>query len=129
MKIRFVFLLLMIEIVNAQYVTPKQGWFNFITPYPDTSNNITHIGKFILQPPAGINGRVIVQSDGHLYFANGQRAKFFGTNLCFSATYPSQTTALNVTPHIAKQGFNLVRYHHIDGALTSAPGSNTTRRL
>ncbi|MEO0122701.1 MAG: carbohydrate binding domain-containing protein [candidate division WOR-3 bacterium] len=129
MKIRFVFLLIMIEIVNAQYVTPKQGWFNFTTPYPDTINNITHIGKFILQPPAGINGRVIVQSDGHLYFANGQRAKFFGTNLCFSATYPSQTTALNVTPHIAKQGFNLVRYHHIDGALTSAPGSNTTRRL
>ena len=115
--------------IYAQYITPKQGWFNFTTPFPDTINNTTHIGKFILQAPAGIHGRVMVQSDGHLYFANGNRAKFFGTNFCFSATYPSQSTSINVASHIAKQGFNLVRFHHIDAALTSAPGSNTTRRL
>ncbi len=115
--------------IYAQYVTPKQGWFNFTTPFPDTINNTTHTGKFILQAPAGIHGRVLVHSDGHLYFADNTRARFFGTNFCFSATYPSQSTSINVASHIAKQGFNLVRYHHIDGALTSAPGSNTTRRL
>ncbi len=129
MKIRLAFVFIIINLLYAQYVTPKQGWFNFTTPFPDTINNLTHIGKFILQPPAGIHGRVIVQSDGHLYFANGHRARFFGTNFCFSATYPSQSMSQNVAPHIAKQGFNMVRFHHIDGALTNAPGSNTTRRL
>ncbi|MEO0106318.1 MAG: carbohydrate binding domain-containing protein [candidate division WOR-3 bacterium] len=129
MKLKILVLFIVLNFVNAQYVTPKQGWFNFTTPFPDTVNNITHIGRFILEPPAGINGRVVVQSDGHLYFANGRRAKFFGTNFCFSATYPSQSTSMNVAAHIAKQGFNMVRYHHIDGALTNAPGSNTTRRL
>ncbi|MGB9721150.1 MAG: carbohydrate binding domain-containing protein [bacterium] len=122
-------ILLIIHGTYAQYVTPKQGWINFTTPFPDTMDNSTNIGKFILEPPAGIHGRVIVQSDGHLYFANGNRAKFFGTNFCFSATYPTQGMSINVAAHIAKQGFNMVRYHHIDGALTSAPGSNTTRRL
>ena len=120
---------LFLNSIYAQYTTPKQGWFNFTTPFPDTINNTTHTGKFILQAPAGIHGRVLVHSDGHLYFADNTRARFFGTNFCFSATYPSQSTSINVASHIAKQGFNLVRYHHIDGALTSAPGSNTTRRL
>lgn len=124
-----IFITFIANILFAQYVTPKPGWLNFTTPFPDTINNATHIGKFILSPPAGNQGRVYVQSDGHLYFANGQRAKFFGTNLCFSAAYPQNTTSINAAAHIAKQGFNMVRYHHIDGALTSAPGSNTTRRL
>ncbi len=129
MKMCFSFLFIVIDLLYAQYITPKPGWFNFATPFPDTTNNLTHIGKFILQPPAGIHGRVIVQSDGHLYFADGARAKFFGTNFCFSATYPNQSMSNQIAAHIAKQGFNMVRFHHIDGALTSAPGSNTTRRL
>jgi|GEM_PF-1756609 len=124
-----IIIILNTNILSAQYVTPKQGWFNFTTPFPDTINNATHIGKFILEPPAGNHGRVNVQFDGHLYFADGQQAKFFGINLCFSATYPQNTTSINAAAHIAKQGFNIVRYHHIDGALTSATGSNTTRRL
>ncbi len=129
--VRCLSLLLLMRVCElfGQYVTPKQGWFNFVTPYPDTLNNATHTGRFVLSPPAGSQGRVLIQGDGHLYFANGNRAKFFGTNFCFSATYPSQSMSNNVASHIAKQGFNLVRYHHIDGALTSAPGSNTTRRL
>ncbi len=124
-----IFITLIANMLLAQYVTPKQGWFNFTTPFPDTIDNTTHIGRFVLSPPAGNQGRVYVQPDGHLYFANGQRAKFFGTNLCFSATYPQNITSINAAAHIAKQGFNMVRFHHIDGALTSAPGSNTTRRL
>ncbi len=124
-----VFIIAIAHVLFAQYVTPKQGWLNFTTPFPDTADNATHIGKFILDPPAGNHGKVNVQADGHLYFADGQRAKFYGTNFCFSATYPQNTMSSNVAVHIAKQGFNMVRYHHIDGALTSATGSNTTRRL
>ncbi|MEO0161306.1 MAG: carbohydrate binding domain-containing protein [candidate division WOR-3 bacterium] len=129
MKMCWIFFFVLINLIYAQYITPKQGWFNFVTPFPDTVNNITHIGRFILQPPAGVHGRVIAQPDGHLYFANGVRAKFFGTNFCFSATYPTPSVSNQIASHIAKQGFNMIRFHHIDGALTSAPGSNTTRRL
>ncbi|MCX7995068.1 MAG: carbohydrate binding domain-containing protein [candidate division WOR-3 bacterium] len=129
MKTKIVLLFIFLNVLDAQYVTPKQGWFNFTTPFPDTLNNFTHVGRFILEPPAGIHGRVVVRPDGHLYFANGRRAKFFGTNFCFSATYPAQSMSSIVASHIAKQGFNMVRFHHIDDALTSAPGSNTSRRL
>ncbi|OGC42374.1 hypothetical protein A2Y85_06865 [candidate division WOR-3 bacterium RBG_13_43_14] len=121
--------MILISALFAQYVTPKQGWINFTTPFPDTAVNATHVGQFVLDPPAGIHGRISVQPDGRLYFNDGGRAKFFGMNVCFSAAYPSLSLSAMVAPHIAKQGFNLVRYHHLDGALTSAPGSNTTRRL
>jgi len=117
------------SILNGQYVTPKNGWFPFATPFPDTTVNPTHIGRFTLDPPAGHHGKVLTSADGHLYFQDGTRAKFFGTNACFSATYPQQTTAANAAAHIAKQGFNMMRFHHLDDALTSAPGSNTSRRL
>lgn len=117
------------QLLGAQYVTPKYGWYNFFTPFPDTFVNATHIGRFTLDPPAGHHGRIIVHPDGHLYFADNSRIKFFGTNVCFDAVYPQNSTAVNAARHVAKQGFNIVRYHHLDGALTSAPGSNSSRRL
>ena len=113
----------------AQYITPKDGWIPFTTPFPDTTTNITHIGQIVLDPPAGHHGKIYVGVDGHLYFEDGTRARFFGTNVCFSACYPDYSTTDIIVEQIAKQGFNMVRFHHLDGALTSAPGSNSSRVL
>jgi hypothetical protein len=114
---------------RSGYITPKEGWFQFTTPFPDTIINSTHIGRLILDPPAGKHGRAMVRPDGHIYFADGTRAKFFGTNVCFSAAYPNKSIAEKAAAQIAKQGFNIVRFHHFDDALTMVPGSNSSRRF
>ena len=65
--------------------------------------------------PAGKYGHVVVKGP-HFEFANrpGQRVRFFGTNLCFSANFPNKDEAEKLADQIARAGYNCVRLHHYD---------------
>ena len=50
----------------------------------------------------------------HFEFEDGTRARFWGTNLCFSACFPSKKEAKIMAERIAFFGFNAVRLTHLD---------------
>jgi hypothetical protein len=88
-------------------------WFSFNVPWDDSSDSITNVGKLILDAPAGKHGYLQVK-DGHFYFQDGTRIRFWGTNLSAGANFPSHDDAEKIAAHMAKLGFNIVRLHHMD---------------
>ncbi|HNX05344.1 MAG TPA: cellulase family glycosylhydrolase, partial [Opitutales bacterium] len=73
----------------------------------------------LLDAPAGKHG-FVTEKDGHFYFENapGERVRFHGTNLCYSANYPEKKDAPRIAEYLAGMGYNVVRFHHYDGLLT-----------
>jgi len=99
----------------------SEQWFPYYFPsdpatapdYQGIPASVFNAGKEVLAPPAGKHGFVKVK-DGHFYFEDGTRAKFWGTNLCFSACFPDHKQAEIMANRIAYFGFNAVRLHHMD---------------
>lgn len=52
--------------------------------------------------------------DGHLAWADGRAARFWGVNLVGEAALPAADVAEPFARQLASLGFNLVRLHHID---------------
>lgn len=68
-----------------------------------------------VEAPAGARGFVSRGPDGHLRFADGTRARFWGVNLVAEPAIPPREDADAFAATLADWGFNLVRLHHIDG--------------
>lgn len=71
--------------------------------------------SFLLDPPAGKHGFLKVGGDGHFYFEDGTRARFWGYNVCSAAAMPTHQYARAIARHLANFGCNVVRIHAIDG--------------
>ncbi len=71
--------------------------------------------SFILAPPAGRYGFLSAGEDGHFYFQEGRRARFFGVNIAKQGVFADQETIKRVANVLARAGINLVRFHHFDG--------------
>ena len=114
---KYVKLLLVIPLFIAQLSfaadQPKDEWYPFYFPEKLDPDSPLNIGKLVLDAPAGKHGFVKVK-DGHFYFEDGTRAKFWGTNLCMSACFPTHKEAEMLAGRIAYFGFNAVRLHHMD---------------
>lgn len=94
----------------------------------------------LLDPPAGKYGFVRVR-EGHLFFENGLRARFFGFNFPARAAMPEHEAAKRLSGRLATLGVNVVRLHAADvmtgpGGWTSNPesplldyGAGTSRRF
>lgn len=102
--------------------TDTTGWFPLTLPWDDDSPTWVDASDLLLDgpgddPAALIDDRGFVETDedGHFVFANtGERARFWGVNLCFSANFPDVNTAEKLAARLAKLGFNAVRLHHMD---------------
>ncbi|HOW43225.1 MAG TPA: hypothetical protein P5110_01215 [Candidatus Omnitrophota bacterium] len=116
---KFIFLLLIIiplfcPSIQAQTQENEDGeWYPFYFPEKLDPDSPMNIGKLVLDAPAGKHGFCKVK-DGHFYFEDGTRAKFWGTNLCFNACFPTKEQAEMLATRIAYFGFNAVRLHHMD---------------
>jgi len=84
-----------------------------------------------LDPPAGRHGVAFVGTDGHFYFEDGRRARFWGINVAKDSVFVSHETIDQAADAIARAGFNLVRLHHIDGVegLLPAERAGAEQRL
>lgn len=60
--------------------------------------------------------RITVDQDGHL-FSNGKRIRIFGTNI---SEIPAKEDAKYWAELLARQGFNCIRFHQLDGEWTKA---------
>ena len=92
------------------------GWFDFVIPDSDTSQNAVDM-SFLNEKIAGGSGFIRVQ-DGHFVKGDGERIRFFGTNLTFSSCFPDKETAKNIAGRLRKLGMNVVRFHHMDNQPT-----------
>ena len=92
--------------------TNTQGWYAF-KPAPDDYTKTPVDLSSLLDAPAGKHGFMKVR-DGHFYFADGTRARFWGTNIYAPSTFPSKLNAERMAARLSKFGCNLVRIHHLD---------------
>ncbi|MDD5432006.1 MAG: hypothetical protein PHO70_03355 [Candidatus Omnitrophica bacterium] len=115
MKLKTTLLLTLLALLLPVLTTASDTdeWYPYVIPEKLDQNSPLNIGKLVLDAPAGKHGFVKVK-EGHFYFEDGTRAKFWGTNLCFDANFPTKEQAKILADRIAYFGFNAVRLHHMD---------------
>lgn len=87
------------------------AWYPFTVPW-NVSGSLPQ--ALPVTGPAGKQGFVKQDANGHLSFENGTRAKFWGINIVASPAFPPKEDAEAYARTLAQLGFNLVRLHHID---------------
>ncbi len=70
--------------------------------------------SFLLDAPAGKHGFTRTGEDGHLYFEDRSRARFWGVDIMADACFPDHATARKMCARLAHSGIDIVRLHHID---------------
>lgn len=88
-------------------------WFPFEFPLDDVNLDSIDLSS-LLDAPAGKHGFVTTKPDGHFYFADGQRARFFGTNVVGLGCAPAKDKAPVTAARLAKYGANMLRFHAFD---------------
>ncbi|MBN2295587.1 MAG: carbohydrate binding domain-containing protein [Pirellulales bacterium] len=88
----------------------EAGMFPFVISY-DAPENATNVSCW-MHRPAGKYGFVRAE-DGHLVTDKGP-IRFWATNLCFGACFPSSEQAEHMAARMARLGINCVRMHHMD---------------
>ncbi len=91
-------------------VDAEDQLFPFVISY-ENPENVTNISHW-LERPAGKDGFVRVR-DGRLATDRGP-IRFWATNFCFDACFPSHEQAERVAERLARFGINCVRMHHMD---------------
>ena len=76
----------------------------------------------LLDAPAGKHGFVEAKN-GHLYFEDGTRARFFGFNIAARSNTPDHATAEKLAEHFATMGVNIIRLHAADAPIGEEPTS------
>lgn len=78
--------------------------------------------EHLLDAPAGKHG--FVQSrNGHLYFEDGTRARFFGFNIATRSNTPDHATAEKIAERFASMGVNFIRMHAADAPISDEPAT------
>jgi hypothetical protein len=94
--------------------------FDIVLPWDDGSETAIDAGGVVPRTIAD-DSLVRTTADGHLAIA-GRRARFWGVNVAFGASFPEKTDAEHVAARMEKFGVNMVRFHHMD-MHSSADGS------
>ncbi len=114
---------------RVEYVfNDTESWFPFTFPLDDTNLDSIDLTSLV-HAPAGKHGFVAAGHDGHFYFSDGPRARFFGTNVGGAACAPAKELARTVAARLAKYGVNMLRLHSMDGRWGPLidPGRNTSQ--
>lgn len=94
------------------FKTQTKNWYKFYQPKKIPSESIIDV-SYLLDPPAGKHGFLKVRN-GHFYFEDGTRARFWGTNVYAPYAFPEKKEAEKMAIRLARAGCNLVRLHHLD---------------
>jgi hypothetical protein len=97
---------------NPESRTDTSNWTVYRAPGGPLSG-VMDASEF-LDPPAGRHGFLQAGPDGHFYFEDGTRARFFGVNIQAPRALPTHDEAKRMAEHLAQLGVNLVRFHHLD---------------
>lgn len=84
----------------------------FVLPWNDEAPGITDLSD-LNHTPAGKHGFLTVDENAH-FSANGERVRFWGVNITADSCFPTHAEADAIAARLAKFGFNIVRFHHMD---------------
>jgi len=84
----------------------------FAWDWSHASEIMLDLSRF-LDAPAGKGGFVRVQ-DGHFVKADGSRLRLWGVNLTAASCFPSKDLAPRIADDLARFGFNIARFDHLD---------------
>ncbi len=87
--------------------------------------------SFLLDAPAGKNGFLQVDKNGHFAWPDGRRARFWGVNISSRSVFVDTDTIDKVVDVLARAGTNMVRFEALDSydGLLDIPGRDTSRRI
>lgn len=88
------------------------NWFPFPIHVFDSSPTAIDL-SFLNDRPAGGTGFLRAEGE-HVVDGAGRQVRLFGTNFCGGACCPEEADAVKVAAHLAKNGINVVRLHHMD---------------
>jgi len=99
----------------ATALPPQQDWFELSVgdsglPIDLSFLNKDENGDWI---PAGTHGFLTVDGD-RFVFEDGTPARFWGINVTAGAAKGDSARAIQVAERLARNGFNIVRLHHLD---------------
>lgn len=104
------------------------NWFPFTISVGDSSQTAIDL-SFLNDKPAGNKGFLRAERE-HIVDGNGKQVRLFGTNFCGAACFPGALDAEKVAAHLAKNGVNVVRLHHMDNDWNeSLIADNATTKL
>ncbi len=107
----------------ASAQAPSPPMFPFVLPWDDAvPGTITDV-SWLNAKPAGVNGSIVPKNGHFVESKTGRRVRFLATNFAALQAFPSHSDAEKVAAHVAKQGINLVRLHHMDNNWSGATGS------
>ncbi|HLA86190.1 MAG TPA: carbohydrate binding domain-containing protein [Thermoguttaceae bacterium] len=84
--------------------------FPFVVSH-DAPDNVTNVAGWI-ERPAGRHGFVRAEKDH--FVTDAGPIRFWGTNLCFEACFPTHEQAERLAARLARFGVNCARLHHMD---------------
>lgn len=79
--------------------------------------------SFLHDRPTGLHGNVFTGNDGHFYFDDGTRARFWGINIAKNSVFVAPPLIDQTIEALDRAGFNLVRFHHLDDVEGLLPAS------
>ncbi len=100
----------------------------FAWDWAHAHESVLDLSRF-LDAPAGRGGPVRVQ-DGHFVKPDGSRLRLWGVNLASTSCFPPKDQAPSIAADLARLGFNLARFHHLDadwGQCLFVSATNHTR--
>jgi hypothetical protein len=113
--------------------TNTHGWWAFRPRREAEGVRTASDVSFLLDPPAGRHGFVTTRPDGHLYFQDGTRARFWGVDIMAEHCFPGHALARRMAVRLARCGCNIVRLHHLDASWSTPnlfdPARDDTRHL
>ena len=93
--------------------TVVPAWFSFVIPPFDSEKTATDV-SWLNGAPAGANGFLHAQGE-HFVDERGHTVRLWGVNISFEGAFPPKEQAPDIAAHLAKFGFNAVRFHQYEG--------------
>jgi len=111
---------------SSEGETRPADLFPFVVAY-EPSRGLPNLSSW-LHRPAGKYGfvRVERQGDKARLVTQAGPIRFWATNLCFEACFPSREEAQRLAARLASLGINCVRFHHMDSRHIWGKSGNLT---
>lgn len=108
---------------DGYVITAGPDWVPFEHALDIAAGSVFDASR-LLDAPAGKHGALRVTPEGRFEFTGrpGERVRFAGVNLNYSAQFLSDDDANTLAETLARSGYNTVRLHHFDGQLRVAGG-------
>jgi hypothetical protein len=100
------------------------SWTPITLPWGVTETTATDF-SFLQDAPCGVRGKLTAR-DGHFYWEDGTRARFFGTTIGWGSEIVEHEIAEKIAAYLARSGVNLARIHISDDCRVAGADQHLT---